>query len=203
MNRKGEFKGSLRGVQVELKGRMLWIMGCVFALAMGCVFALLTSCQDEATMGYSTKYRVQFFMETPQAPDLHNTMVTPGRYISIRQGTQSRIRLETPEGSVTEIAPSAVAASSFYYGLGGLIVGNTYTGEAVAYDLSCPTCDRQQYRLTITNDGYATCSHCATRYDLNNYGVITETAEEKPANLRGLYRYRIVYTYGTSINVYN
>ena len=168
---------------------------------LACIACLCSACTDEVNKAFSTKYPVRFFFETAQSPDLYNTMNGMGIFLSIRQ-SNGKIRIITPEGRYTDFNPSAIGATDYRYGLGGLIVGVTYTGDPVAYDLSCPTCDRQSHRLTVSGDGYATCEKCGTRYDLNNYGTIFSTLEPKPDNLRPLYRYRIIYN-GVSINVFN
>ena len=164
------------------------------------ILLLLVSCEDEINKGYSTKYPVRFYLETVQCNDLHNTMQSTGIYVSIRQ-LSNKILVETSNGQQTEITQSAIA-KDFRYGLGGLIVGRNYMGEALAFDLSCPTCDRKDYRMTLIDGGYAQCAKCKTKYDLNNYGVIFSTTDPAPQNIRALYRYHIYYD-GAIINVSN
>ena len=74
--------------------------------------------------------------------------------------------------------------------------------EPVAYDLSCPNCDRSSYRLTLPGNGSAKCNHCGITYDLNNNGWILSTTDSTADNLRALYRYKINYN-GVAINVFN
>ncbi|MCQ2095455.1 MAG: hypothetical protein MJY59_01760 [Bacteroidaceae bacterium] len=165
------------------------------------IAALLVSCDTEnASNIYSTKYRVAFYYEVSRSPELFNTMGSPGMFASIRQ-VNGKIRIADVSGKYTDYAPDKVQVD-FRYGLGGLIVGNTYMQEYVAYDLACPNCDRQKYRLSFDSSGRASCSHCGTMYDLNNNGWILSTRDSVASDLRALYRYRIVYN-GLAVNVYN
>lgn len=159
------------------------------------------SCDTEnASNIYSTKYRVAFYFEISRSTELFNTMGSPGMFASIRQ-VNGKIRITDVSGKYTDYAPDKIQ-TDFRYGLGGLIVGNSYMQEYLAYDLACPNCDRQKYRLTFDSSGKASCAHCGTTYDLNNNGWILSTKDSTATDLRALYRYRIVYN-GLTVNVYN
>ena len=94
-------------------------------------------------------------------------------------------------------------SKNFGLGLGGLIMGTSYQGEPLCYDLACPICDRSDRRLTLTADGHAKCAKCGVSYDLNNYGVIYQVPENAQLSTRrGLYRYRINFN-GQIVNAYN
>lgn len=155
---------------------------------------------DEADNTYSTKYKVAFFFEINRSAELFNTMGNPGMYANIRQ-VNGLIRITDVSGKYNDYEPTKLG-TDFRYGLGGLIVGNTALGEAVAYDLACPNCDRSDYRLSLPGNGTAKCKRCGTDYDLNNNGWILSTTKSQDSELRGLYRYKIVFN-GVTINVFN
>ena len=165
----------------------------------------LVSCKEDIISIYSTKYPVRFYFEVASSPELYNAMGNPGQFVTIRK-VNGKIRIANTLQS-HDYSPSQIAAREFEYGLGGLIVGtssspNMSNGfDIVAYDLSCPTCDRQTYRLAVKDNGTALCSHCGNSYDLNNYGWII-TAPDATKEQRGLYRYRISFN-GIAINVNN
>lgn len=181
-------------------------------IAWSCiVFAsLLTGCTDEDYNGtYSHKYKVQFYYTVVSSRELTTAVNNAGQYASVRQ--KGSLILMEGASTTTEYQPDAISAKSFYYGLGGLIIGTSFStnshgsNDIVAYDLACPNCDRSERRLSIDHStGLATCSRCKTQYDLNNYGSISYFDEESStvSKPRGLYRYRISYD-GNMVRVYN
>ena len=166
----------------------------------------LVSCKEEISGTYSTKYPVRFYFDVASSPELYNAIGNPGQFVTIRK-VNGKIRITDMIGQTHDYAPSQIAAKEFEYGLGGLIVGTSSTPnmsnglDILAYDLSCPSCDRQDKRLTVKDNGTALCPHCGNSYDLNNYGWIL-TATDDTKEQRGLYRYRVYYN-GTAINVNN
>ncbi len=171
-----------------------------------CLFTLFfTSCEDEVSSQYSKKYRVRFYMEVNGAAELISTIGNPGQYVTIRQRA-GKVRIEN-ELSGNDYMLSYIGANEFEYGLGGLIVGtssvpNMSDGfDILAYDLACPSCDRNDRRL-IVKGGEANCIKCGLTYDLNYFGVVKSATDSTLTNVRGLYRYRIVYD-GRAINVFN
>ncbi len=166
---------------------------------------LFTACSDEATSSFSTKYPVRFYFEVASSTELYNAMGNPGQFVTIR-GINGKIHIANTLGG-TDYPLSQIGAREFEYGLGGLIVGTSSTPnipgafEYVAYDLACPRCDQQRYRLTVKDNGTALCNHCGNSYDLNNYGWII-TTNNSSEQQRGLYRYRISYN-GMAISVSN
>ncbi len=169
-----------------------------------CVLGL-TACKDDISSTYSTKYPVRFYYEVAGSTELYQAMGNPGQFVSIRP-VNGKIRIANSLGS-HDYSLSQVGYSEFEFGLGGLIVGTSSTPnmsdglDIVAYDLACPNCDRQSYRLTLSDNGTAQCAHCGNSYDLNNYGWILTVSDESK-EYRGLYRYRISYN-GIAINVNN
>ena len=170
------------------------------------VICLFSSCKDDVSSTFSTKYRVRFYFEVASSVEVYNAVGNPGQFVTIRP-TNGKVKITNMGGQSHEYALSQIGSREFEYGLGGLIVGTSSTPnmsngfDIVAYDLACPTCDRQTYRLTVKDNGTALCSHCGNSYDLNNYGWII-TASDATKEQRGLYRYRIVYN-GMAINVTN
>ena len=166
----------------------------------------LVSCKDEISGTYSTKYPVRFYFDVAQSAELFNAIGNPGQFVTIRK-IEGKVKITNMVGQSHDYALSQIGAKEFEFGLGGLIVGTSSTPnmsnglDILAYDLSCPSCDRQSYRLTVKDNGTALCSHCGNSYDLNNYGWIL-TATDATKEQRGLYRYRVFYN-GTSINVNN
>lgn len=165
----------------------------------------LSACKDEISSTYSTKYPVRFYYEVAGSTELYNAMGNPGQFVTVRQ-VSGKIRVTNSVGS-HDYTLSQVGYSEFEFGLGGLIIGTSSTPnmsggyDLMAYDLACPNCDRQSYRLTVKDNGTALCSHCGNSYDLNNYGWIISVTDNSK-EYRSLYRYRIMYN-GVAVNVNN
>ncbi len=164
-----------------------------------------TSCEDEVSSQYSTQYQVRFFMNVNESAELISAIGNPGQFVTIRQKA-GKVRIENELGG-NDYNLSYIGANEFLYGLGGLIVGTSNIPnmngnfDIVAYDLACPTCNRAERRLSV-HGGNAKCGKCGLSYDLNNNGVISNSADSTLTNVRGLYKYRLIYD-GKSINVFN
>ncbi len=181
----------------------------LFASLLPFTFYLLpfifTSCEDEVSSQYSTQYQVRFYMNVNESAELIGAIGNPGQFVTIRQRAD-KIRIENELGG-NDYNLSYIGSNEFLYGLGGLIVG---TGnipnmdgvfEVIAYDLACPTCNRAERRLSVSS-GVAKCDKCGLSYDLNNNGVVMASESSDLTNVRGLYKYRVVYD-GVAINVFN
>ena len=163
----------------------------------------LISCDDEVNSVFSTKYRVRCGFLVVNHAELINCIDNLGQFSTIRQ-SGSKIKMASSvsntEYNVDEIS------KDYYYGLGGLIIGTPTSpldGQPYrAYDLACPNCDRNNYRLSVDVNGWAKCSHCGITYDLNSDGVILDKGESNFQSPRSLYRYRINYD-GMRVHVYN
>ncbi len=173
----------------------------VLTLSVGFI-ATLISC-DDTTTTYSNRELVRINYAVSSYTELFNVMGNYGQFASIREMGNGKVRMTLGStGKYTDYTPSKTQ-QYFYFGLGGVIVGTNYNGENLAYDLSCPYCDAAAYRLSLSDNGYAKCSHCGISYDMNNYGVILSTDSTRQyGSLRGLYRYKITYD-GTNMSVYN
>lgn len=93
--------------------------------------------------------------------------------------------------------------ANVYTGFGGvLLVSDIYSGEPVAYDLSCPVERRTNVRVTIENESYdAVCASCGSHYNvMGGWGapISGKALIEKV----GLTRYNVVKT-GSGYNVVN
>lgn len=160
-------------------------------LIVAIVLFALCGCSDSVTSLYSYRERVFCQFNTLEyATTLNMVMDNYGEYATLRMDNSSvPSKIEVKYRSTTEAHTDALI-THFQLGLGGLIVGTNLIGAYRCYDLACPICDRNNRRLTLTNDGYAKCAKCGVVFDLNNDGVIYTVPEG--ANLpvhRGLYRY--------------
>jgi len=168
--------------------------------------SLLTSCEkDEAQKMYSTKNRVYCNFYVPTYTQLFNAMGNFGQFVTIRQTTKNGASVIQMTSSIgTDYYAIDATMKYFSYGLGGLIVGTSTYAEPLAYDLSCPNCDRVDRRLSVKDDGTAVCAKCKITYDLNSYGyILTKPDDCIHENPRGLYRYRIMYDGGSNVSIYN
>lgn len=152
----------------------------------------VSSCKkDEATSEFSKKYPVFISLNTLSYAELGSAL-SQGTFVTIRPKTTDKGAQIFISNGVSE-QPYTLPADdyrSFRFGLGGLIVGTNYMGDPLAFDLSCPNCDRAEYRLTVSTNGMATCGHCHIVYNLNNYGFIENTEHNTiHSEPRGLYRY--------------
>ena len=134
---------------------------------------------------YSSKYPVTFSCDISRSP--FNKVQTSGYFLAVRATpTKDGYKVREPDGREHTIPYTEVHSRVFSFGLAGLIIGKPYFGdeEYYAYDLGCPKCDAPSVRLTVREEGTATCAKCSTTYDLNNGGM------PKIGDSRPLYRYR-------------
>lgn len=175
-----------------------------FPIVLLLVFAVLCACSDSYSE-FSKKYLVNFSYMVTASQQLFTTMGNYGQFCTIRK--------ESSNGKTEIVMTNAMSTGRytinetqkyFNYGLGGLIVGTNIYGQHLAYDLACPNCDRNFRRLSLGDNGFATCNHCGLTYDMNNLGVITsrDSTARPQTDVRGMLRYRITYN-GTNIAVYN
>jgi len=180
---------------------LVHIFKYIIALTLFAVVGIcLNACSDDTTSTYSTKNPVQCDFLVVQYAELFNVIDNYGQYATMRQsGAQLKMKGPVSENTYTLLETQKY----FKFGLGGLIVGTTYSGEYRAYDLSCPNCYRVDKRLTIDDNGMAKCSNCKIVYNMNYDGALHEVPDNCiHSNPRGLLRYRIVYD-GQYVHVYN
>lgn len=175
-----------------------------YIFTMLCVLLLLDACEDDVvTSVYSRKYKVRCGFTVVSHVELVNCIDNYGQFSTIRQKGDKIIMKSAV--SANEYNVDAIS-KDYFYGLGGLIVGTPNLSSDDqryrAYDLACPNCDRANYRLTVGDEGFATCGHCCIVYDLNNDGIIIDKGSSDFTSPRVLYRYRIYYD-GNMIHVTN
>lgn len=147
-----------------------------------------------------SSYHVNFIFDGTVHPYIQAR--SPGQFICIRQGANiGEYRLTDALGKTQTINIPQIhlQQGKFYYGLGGLIIGTPIFSDGVlmAYDWACPGCDLARYRVEIDYTmGYATCPHCATRFDLNSNGIALE------GDTRPLWQYR-VFDNGSEVIIRN
>lgn len=134
---------------------------------------------------FSTKYPVSFSCDVTQSP--FTSLETWGYFLAVRQTPiKDGYMVKLPDGTERNYPYTEIQNRIFEFGLGGIIIGRPYFGEGeiFAYDWACPLCERSSVRLSLGNDGMATCRKCGHEYDLNNGGT------PKSGDSRPLYRYR-------------
>ena len=179
-------------------------MKIFFAILLSMTFVLsFSSCEDDISSVYCTKYRVRCGFTVVNHSELVNCVNNLGQFSTVRMSGGKIIMKSSV--STTEYTPDYLA-KDFYFGLGGLIIGTPLLpsdNEPLrAYDLACPNCDRAGYRLTVSDNARAKCAHCGITYDLNRDGMIEDKGSSNFTSPRTLYRYRIKYD-GMMVHVYN
>lgn len=160
------------------------------------------SCDDELNSTYSNANPVRCHFLVVQYQELFNVVGNYGQYATIKPLANTI----TMSCAASKNTYNLDATQKYFdFGLGGLIVGTNYDGDYRAYDLACPNCNRKDTRLTISNDGFATCpdNKCHIKYNLNYDGIITSVPDEcRHSKPRALLRYRVVYD-GMNLSIYN
>ncbi len=157
------------------------------------------SCGEKYSI-YSEKYPVNFSFDTSITP--YNQVFGMGIFITVRL-SGSNIIVTDSEGKEQKLQLTELDSRTFRMGLGGLIIGtpslNNDNISIWAYDFACPICNLAKYRLKIDFSGIASCSNCATKFDLNNSGFVISSSAKNP---RPLYRYP-VFINGKVVTVLN
>ncbi len=165
---------------------------------MAAAVFLFNACSKDSYPVFSTKYRVQFSCDMG-TPPFNQVADTPGRFITVRRGP-GKLTITDPDGNITDVELTRQQDMTFQMGLAGLILGkptfNNENNEVWAYDLGCPQCDVESYRLSVSVFGTATCPHCHSSWNLNSGGFPTT------GGARTLYRYP-TSTFGQSLTVSN
>lgn len=150
---------------------------------------LMTGCEQNSYSKFSRKYKVFFLCNTNEAPFNQLIYNSPGWFISVRQLPNGNLSITDCEGHKTEQELSQKEVNMFVMGLGGLILGkptfNNDNGKVWAFDLGCPECDNERYRLSIDRSGNAKCAKCGGVWSLNSSGFPTGS------DSRPLYRYPV------------
>lgn len=163
-----------------MRKSILFILLAVAALFMGC--------SEESP--YSG-YHANFIFDGTIHP--YNQARSSGQFICVRRGANiGQFRLTDARGNTTveQIPEIYMQQGVFHYGLGGLIIGTPSAygeGALMVYDWACPNCELEKYRVSIDYVmGYATCSKCGVKFDLNSGGIAIEGKSDP------LMRYRVI-----------
>lgn len=164
-----------------------WLLGV--ACLMGCS-------KEEAE--YSTwpcRFAYDNMVHQDEALSLAMDANSRGTFCTISETVRKGVKylcFHTSNGKSTEQQETAEEQqANFILGINnGIIVGfqtlNTDgpSGGFVGYDIQCPNCARREnnlknpnYRVSIDNNGIATCPKCHKTYDLNNGGLIRNGEE--------------------------
>lgn len=175
------------------------VLPFIFLLFTFIFSLLLTSCQSDYKE-FCTLYAVNYTCDLTYPP--YNTLCTMGQFVSVRPHLSDGTCLVTTlSGRETTQALTEVERRTFQWGMAGLIVGQPYFGDELtpyyAYDLGCPHCDLASARLTLDEQGMATCPRCGDVFNLNN-GGICEQGEGRP-----LYRYHVTQSSLGTLYVHN
>lgn len=189
-----------------------WVVGC-WLLAVSC---WLSSC-GKAEEEYSTwpcRFAYDNMIHNDEVLDLAIKVGSPGTFCLITessQGGRKYLNFLCSNGKSSKQPESAEEVQAkFILGLNnGIIVGfqtlnQEPYGGFVGYDVQCPNCVRREnntvnpnYRITMNENGIATCSKCGREYDLNNGGLLRNGQEGDT----GLQKY-VAITDGQHVSVF-
>lgn len=188
-------------IKTDWRKRVGWSWQCVRIAVLAALFLVPCSCDIDSM--YSTRYRVLFVLDNlPNYDKLSCVIDNPGVYAQLRYkqvGGKQFVEVTSPTGSY--LFTDAITSQAFL-GLGGLIFGTNYNLELMAFDLACPICEQSSIRLSYGDDGIASCRHCGSSFNLNNYGAIEKVGAKVQGTVRGLLRYRPIY-FGTLLQIVN
>lgn len=162
------------------------------------VMLLLHACSsDDAYTTYS-KYRASFtFDRVMTTIPLKNALTGPGEFCTIILTAQKQLVFSSLT-QTQNVDVTAVAAYQRYVCIEGFIVGMANIPEMNAdglsimcFDLVCANChhdDAVNPKLVLQEGGFAYCSRCKRKYNINNGGLIVDGDAGRP-----LERYHISY----------
>lgn len=170
-----------------------------YAVAIICIPVLLFSAcnSDDAYTAYS-RYKANFIYDRVMTTTpLKNALAGPGEFCTIKIVTEKQIVFK----SLTMSQNVNIVAADIYKNTKsinwGFIVGLPNSIELgydyfspVCFDIVCSNCYKGNIKkdLTLQEGGFAYCSRCERRYNLNNLGIVEGAPAGKP-----LERYRIDY----------
>lgn len=170
--------------------KKLWMLLLLLPVVSGCK-------EDPA---YSTENPAQCTFEVVHYKELLHVVGNIGQFASIKK---SAAKMTMKSAATTTDYNMLATQKYFAFGLGGFIVGTTIDQELRVYDLACPNCNRAQYRLNLSNDGFATCPNekCRIKYNLN-YNTFEVPEGCIHTSPKPLFRYKIVFD-GTYMHIWN
>lgn len=147
-----------------------------------------------------SSYKAYFVFDNSQHLDatLSSAMnaLSPGIFCRISTNGSNYFDFNSSQGAYTKQAMNAIDKQrTCVLGIdngSGIIVGYGMLSDPAvfyAYDAQCPNCYEQSNKpnskLSMGENGQASCSKCSRTYDMNNSGIITSGTEGKK-----LIRYR-------------
>ena len=169
-------------------------------LAFLCVSLLFFSAcsSDDAYTVYS-RYKASFtYDRVMTTTPLKNALTGPGEFCTISLIPKQLVFQSLNMSQKVDITAAAayqkfvsIQNHGFIVGLPNSIeLGHDYF-SIVCFDIVCSNCYKEEYitrDLTLQEGGFAYCSRCKRRYNLNNLGIVEGLPAGKP-----LERYRIAY----------
>lgn len=155
---------------------------------------VVPSCtKDMMYKNISTEYRAFCVLDVACSTILNNVVYSLNQFCTIRQKGNA-ICITLAGNSQTENYPQVKdVLHDFRGGLGGgFIFGRNYSGEFRAYDIACPICHRQDFKLDVSDDGFASCKNCKSKFELNDNGWCVSNTSEVADKVRPLFQYRAI-----------
>ena len=161
------------------------------------IFAPLSSCSDDADTMYAR--HDAFLRVTPVSTihPLHSALNSPGMFCQITFSA-THYQFLNKHGRSASMPRTALDAygeprfiRGFIVGLPKGVLSTSGTMMPIAYDLVCPNCFDTaliQRRLTLSEDGKASCKRCESVFNMNNGGF----PESGPSKVK-LLQYHIQY----------
>ena len=169
------------------------------------IFSLFCSCADDADTDYARHDAFLRITSVSTIHPLHSALNSPGIFCQITFSASHYQFLNTHGRSAT-LPRTALDAygepryvSGFIVGLPNGMLTASGTMMPIAYDLVCPYCFDSsliQRRLSLNEQGKASCQRCESVYNMNNGGF----PESGPSNLK-LLKYHLQY--GNDVLVIN
>ncbi len=153
----------------------------------------VTGCESNSYKTYSRKYHVSFSCDINVSP--YNLLTTPGQFLAVRLSmADGKLHMVDCNGIKYDQSLSEIQSRQFDLGLAGLILGRPAfdidSNSIWAFDLGCPDCDEMNVRLSIDNQGTASCNKCNGKWNLNSGGFPISGSS------RPLYRYPTMMSSG-------
>lgn len=176
-------------------------------LFLSLCLGMATGCSEDVTTTYSTYRAFFYYNKVSTTYPLFSALTGAGDFCSIYISPDKTIHFETLTNSATANL-TAIANYNRYYAIAGFIVGQGNMMEMgstvlplLCYDLACPNCYEDNSitrKLSLQENGYAFCSRCGRKYNLNKFGII----EEGDKGIK-LQRYHISYDGADIMQIYN
>lgn len=166
-----------------------------------CCALLCTSCSNDEVQNTYSRYRAYFeYSKVMTAPPLFKALSGWGEYCLI-YGAQQKMVFQSLTDSYSDPMVAADAYKTINC-IDGFIVGRANMPDMTSneqpylcFDSACPNCFDDSgiaKRLTLQENGFAYCSRCKRKYNLNDSGLLEEGDKGKK-----LERYKVYYNANT------